>query len=162
MSLPGCPRGTLASFHLSSGPLKETGLHDHERFGTLDREPCMPGWWAQEPAATMMTERPTPRRATVSVPTARGGLGLVDRSSSRWRCCIADCRFCQTASEERLWTIPLDVPTAPKEGPSGVHHPQCEWRKFPGAVLGNVRTSGVLARPLPKMRTAAKFSGYTP
>jgi hypothetical protein len=82
----------------------------------------------------MMTEQPTRRWATVSLPTARGGLGLVHRSLSRWRCCIAERRFCQTAPEERLWTLQLDVPTAPKEEPSGVHHPKCEWRKFPGAV----------------------------
>src|SRR4030081_3353169 len=102
MSLPGCHRGTLASFHLSSGLLKETALHDRGRFGTLDRELCMPGWWVQEPAATMMTEQPTRRWATVSLPTARGGLGLVHGPLSRWRCCIAERRFCQTASEERL------------------------------------------------------------
>src|SRR6266851_6490524 len=141
MSLPGCRQGTRASFHLSSGHLKETALHDRGRFGTPGQEPCMPGWWVQERAATMMTERPTHRWAIVSVLTARGCLGLVQGSSSRWRCCIADCRFCQTAFEERLWTLLLDVPTAPKEEPNGVHHPKCERRKFPGAVLrGCIKT----------------------
>src|SRR6267378_4257191 len=144
MNPPGRRQQTRASFHLSSGHLKETAWHDHGRFGTPDREQCMPGWWAQEPAATMMTEQPTRRWAAVSLPTARGGLGLVHRSLSRWRCCIAERRFCQTASEERLWTLQLDVPTAPKEEPSGVHHPKCEWPKFPGAVLGNVRTGSAL------------------